>query len=152
MKYTFLPDRIVIIMTIFVLISIVYMIYHIVHATKWYTALPMALAVALFIYFALKTPYCTYIEKETIIVKQVWGSIKITDIKSIKPIKEKELSDAIRVFGNGGFLGYVGRFRSPRFGKFYMAVINTKELAKIETHSGKVYVINYPYTLLNPGF
>lgn len=124
------------------------MINYIVHAAKWYAVLPTVLGIGLFIYFALKMPYCTYVEKETVIVKQVLGAIKITDIKSIRPVEKKELADAIRLFGNGGFLGYVGTFRSPRLGKFYMAAINQKELAKIETHSGKIYVINYPQILL----
>ena len=36
-----------------------------------YSTIPTILAIGLFIFFILKTPYCTYIEKETIIVKQV---------------------------------------------------------------------------------
>ena len=52
------------------------------------------------------------------------------------------------VTGNGGFLGYVGTFHSPKLGKFYMAAINKNELVKIVTYNGKIYVINYPHSLL----
>jgi hypothetical protein len=47
-----------------------------------------------------------------------------------------------------GFLGYVGTFHSPKLGKFYMAAINKNELVKIVTYNGKIYVINYPHSLL----
>ena len=107
------------------------MITYVINAHEWYSTIPTILAIGLFIFFILKTPYCTYIEKETIIVKQVFGSIKITDIKSIKPIKKTDLANTTRVLENGGFLGHVGTFHSPKLGKFYMAAINKNELVKI---------------------
>ena len=107
------------------------MITYVINAHKWYSTIPTILAIGLFILFILKRPYCTYIEKETIIVKQVFGSIKITDIKSIKPIKKTDLANTTRVLENGGFLGHVGTFHSPKLGKFYMAAINKNELVKI---------------------
>ncbi len=148
MKYFFLPDKAIIITSILCVVGIYFMITYILHATKWYSVVPTALVVGLFIFFALKMPYCICVEKEAVIVKQLWGSIKITDIKSIKPVERKDLANTIRVFGNGGFLGYVGIYRSPCLGKFYMAAINKNELVKIVTGSGKIYVINYPYSLL----
>ena len=77
------------------------MIIYVINAHEWYSTIPTILAIGLFILFILKTPYCTYIEKETIIVKQVFGSIKITDIKSIKPIKKTDLANTTRVLENG---------------------------------------------------
>ena len=58
------------------------------------------------------------------------------------------MNKTIRTFGNGGLGGYVGYFRNPDIGKFYMAAINRNELAKITTKEGKTYVINYPSSLL----
>ena len=78
-----------------------FMIIYVINAHEWYSTIPTILAIGLFIFFILKTPYCTYIEKETIIVKQVFGSIKITDIKSIKPIEKTDLANTTRVLGNG---------------------------------------------------
>lgn len=148
MKYIFTPDKTVILISTLCIVGICFMISYIINANKWYSIIPTALVIGLFIFFALKMPYCIYIEKETIIVKQVLGSIKITDIKSIRLVEKKDLANAIRTFGNGGFLGYVGSFYSPRLGKFYMAAINKNELAKVTTNNGKIYVINYPYSLL----
>lgn len=148
MRYIFTPDKTVIIISLLCVVGIYFMVDYIVNANKWYSTIPTILVVGLFIFFALKVPYCIYVEKEAIIVKQLLGSIRITDIKSIKPLEKNDLDNAIRVFGNGGFLGYVGTFRSPHLGKFYMAAINKNELVKSVTYNGKVYVINYPYTLL----
>lgn len=132
------------------LIGLYFMITYVISAIsdhKYYSAIPTMLVIGLFIFFALKMPYCTYIKKGTVVIKQILGSIRITDIRSIKPIAEKDLKNATRTLGNGGFLGYVGKFNSPNLGKFYMAAINTKELVKITTFSGKIHVINYPYEL-----
>ena len=148
MKFFFIPDKTIITISILCAIGIYFMITYVINAHIWYSTIPTILAIGLFIFFILKTPYCTYIEKETIIVKQVFGSIKSTDIKSIKPIKKTDLANTTRVLGNGGFLGYVGTFHSPKLGKFYMAAINKNELVKIVTYSGKIYVINYPHSLL----
>ena len=98
----------------------------------------------MFVYFFLKMPYSVIIEKDTIIVKQFLGSIKISNIKTIEYCDKKQISNSIRVFGNGGFFGYVGKFRSPELGTFYMAAINLNKLAKIITNEGLVYIINYP--------
>lgn len=51
--------------------------------------IPTVLVVGLFIFFALKTPYCVYVEKEGVAVKQLWTLLGITDIKSLKPIDKK---------------------------------------------------------------
>ena len=151
MKYIFTPDKTVIVISLLCIIGIYFMISHIINVInidKWYSTIPTILVVGLFIFFALKVPYCVYVEKETIIVKQILGSIKITNIESIKLLEKKDLANSIRKFGNGGFFGYVGSFHSPQLGNFYMAAINKNKLVKVTTNSGKIYVINYPYTLL----
>lgn len=148
MKYFFFPDRAIVITSALCVAGICAMIIYIIHTDKWLAALPTALAVGLFVFFALKMPYCTYVGKDTVVVKQLMGSIKINDIKSIRAVGERELAGTVRILGNGGFLGYVGTFRSPRLGKFYMAAINKNELVRIVADNGKVYVVNYPHKLL----
>lgn len=148
MKYFFTPDKAVIITSILCIVAIGYMLYCFVNADKWYYDISSLLVVGLFIFFALKTPYCVYVGDDSVVVKQVMGSIKITDIESIRSVGKKDLANSIRKFGNGGFFGYVGYFSSPTLGNFYMAAINTKELAIVSTQKGKTYVINYPLSLL----
>ena len=149
MKYYFTPDRSVIIISAICIIILGYMIYYIFNARIWYSAIPTSLAVLLFIFFACKTPYCIIVEEDNIKVKQLIGSMRITDIQSIEPIVESDLKETIRTFGNGGFLGYTGRYYSPKLGRFKMAAINTKELAKITTMNGNIYIINFPKKLFN---
>lgn len=70
MKFFFIPDKTVITISILCAIGIYFMIIYVINAHEWYSTIPTILAIGLFILFILKTPYCTYIEKETIIVKR----------------------------------------------------------------------------------
>lgn len=117
MKYFFTPDKAVIITSILCIVAIGYMLYCFVNADKWYYDISSLLVVGLFIFFALKTPYCVYVGDDSVVVKQVMGSIKITDIESIRSVGKKDLANSIRKFGNGGFFGYVGYFSSPHAGQ-----------------------------------
>jgi hypothetical protein len=98
-----------------------------------------------FVYFAIKIPLYTYVDEKNIIVKQLVGK-KIFCREEIKItyLETKIINDAIRMFGSGGFGGYIGWFRNTSLGKFYMLSVNTKEIALIETKDGRKYVLNLP--------
>ena len=149
MKHVFYPDWLVIIITILGLVGITSMIYYIISSNNIYWRVFTALVVVLLLYFIFKVPLWVRVEEESIQVKQLIGSIKITNIETITKFNKKEFNETIRTFGNGGLGGYVGYFSSPGIGKFYMAAVNKNELAKITTKEGKIYVINYPNHLLN---
>lgn len=151
MKYIFRPDRVVVILSLICLVILGFVLTYVVNVTSWLSAIPSLLLIIVFLIFVLQTPCCIYVEKDHIVVKQVVGSIKISDAISVRPVTKQDLHNTIRVFGSGGFMGYIGWFRSPKLGKFYMVAINRKELAKVTTSSGKTYVINYPSQLLGNG-
>lgn len=140
----FTPDASVIVISLFCIVAIVSMIIYVLNVNKLCLAIPTILGILLFVFFFLKAPYGIVVENDTIIVKQFLGSITISNIKTIEHCDKKQISNAIRVFGNGGFFGYVGKYSSPELGDFYMAAINLNKLVKITTKEGLVYVINYP--------
>jgi hypothetical protein len=151
MKYYFLPDKSVIIISIIIIIAIGFMVQYIIHVNKWYIALPTVLAVVLFIFFFLKTPYCTEVTTDSIKIKKIFGQeiFKKEDIQKIEIIKKEDLEGGYRKMGNGGFFGYSGFFYAPKIGNFQMITINQSELAKITMNTGKIYIINYPHKLLD---
>ena len=148
MKHIFYPDKLVIIITLLCIVAIISMVSYLFLSKNIYSQNPTFLVVCLILFFIFKLPLWVRVEKDTIQVKQLIGSIKITNIETISKFNKKDLNKTIRTFGNGGLGGYVGYFRNPDIGKFYMAAINRNELAKITTKEGKTYVINYPSSLL----
>ncbi|NMA74655.1 MAG: hypothetical protein GX963_10950 [Bacteroidales bacterium] len=149
MKYTFYPDKLIIVITIICIVALISMVYYLFLSKSIYSKILTFSVICLIVYFLFKIPLWIRVEENSIQVKQLIGSLRITNIETITEFKKKELNKTIRTFGNGGFGGYVGYFRNPDIGKFYMAAINRNELAKITTKEGKVYVINYPSSLLN---
>ena len=150
MKYFFLPDLLVIILSLIALAAIVIMINNVFQSREWYSIVLSALGVLILLFFALRTPYCVKVTDDYIKVQSVIGSKRFEKAKiRIESITKKDLSDSYRVFGNGGFSGYVGRFRSPKLGNFKMMIVKQSDMIKItELDTGQVYIINYPKQLL----
>ena len=100
--------------------------------------------VALLIFFAIQIPTSCTINENEIIVKQIVG--KKTFIRSevkLDQIDATVLKNSVRYFGLGGTSGYIGWFKNPTLGKFYMIASDTKDLLLIQTDTRK-YVINCP--------
>lgn len=89
------------------------------------------------------SPLYIKINDEQLQIRKPVTSIKIPieDIVLIKKITIKEISNAERLFGSGGFFGYVGYFRNNTFGKFIMYSTEKINLIQIKTHD-KIYVIS----------
>lgn len=148
MKYLFCPDRatvIITVMCVIVLIPTIGYVINAINAGKWMRAIPTIILHILFLFFLLRAPFRVYVYNEEIVVKPILGSTKITNITRIEPVEKDDIKGAVRLFGNGGFCGYVGTFSSEKLGKFYMAAINTKEIAKITTACGKIYIGTIKY-------
>lgn len=150
MKYFFLPDRLVMLLSLVALAAIVVMVNNIFQNKEWYFVLFSALGVLLLLFFLLRTPYCVKVTEDYIEVQAVIGSKKF-EKKNIKieRVTKKDLSNTYRVFGNGGFGGYVGIFHSTKLGKFKMMIVRQSDMAKItKLDTGEIYIINYPNQLL----
>lgn len=150
MKYFFWPDLLVILLSIVALTAIAMMINNIFQSREWYSIILSALGIVILLFFALRVPYCVKVTESSIKVQSVIGSKKFEKKKiRIELITKKDLSNSYRVFGNGGFGGYVGRFHSPKLGNFKMMIVRQSDMVKItELDTGEIYIINYPKQLL----
>lgn len=144
MKHFFLPDWLVIIISL-ICIVILIILWFTLNRFNYISIIAVLLYTFFFVYFAIKIPLYTYVDEKNIIVKQLVGK-KIFCREEIKItyLETKIINDAIRMFGSGGFGGYIGWFRNTSLGKFYMLSVNTKEIALIETKDGRKYVLNLP--------
>ena len=97
----------------------------------------------------LRTPRYFRIEHDRIVVQLFLGSKSLEGIRSICPIDSFALKGGVRLFGNGGLMGYTGYYRKRGLGNFQMLAVNRRELALVTLDNGKRYVINYPKELLN---
>lgn len=108
----------------------------------------LILMIGILIYGLAVVPLWVEVTPESIRVKQVVGTRKFLVNKIVlTQVTGEDLKGAIRVFGSGGYGGYTGWFRNKKLGRFFMLVVNKKELAMIETDKGKRFIINYPSKL-----
>lgn len=144
MKHFFFPDWLVIIISL-ICIVILIILWFTLNRFNYISIIAVLLYTFFFVYFAIKIPLYTYVDEKNIIVKQLVGK-KIFCREEIKItyLETKIINDAIRMFGSGGFGGYIGWFRNTSLGKFYMLSVNTKEIVLIETKDGRKYVLNLP--------
>lgn len=147
MKYFFKPDFFVLLISILVMAA-VGMLISIIHWNSIASFFFLAFMIGIIIYGLAVVPLWTEVNEKYIKVKQVVGCKKFAKDKvKLSPITKDDLKGAIRVFGSGGYGGYTGWFRNKTLGKFFMLILNKKELALIETEKGRRFVINYPHQL-----
>ena len=150
MIYRFRRDLRVILTSVLtmVLIPIVLCVIWFVEGdVKALIALPIWLL--LMVCVILRTPRYFCIEHDRIVVQFFLGSKALEGIRSIRPIDSFALKGGVRLFGNGGLMGYTGYYRKHGLGNFQMLAVNRRELALVTLDNGKRYVINYPKELLN---
>lgn len=147
MKYFFKPDGLVVIISLIVIITMA-MALSIIPWTSIGSIILYILIVGSLVYALAVMPLWLKVDNESIRVQQLIGHKKFNkkDIE-IYSIEKSDIGGSIRVFGSGGYGGYTGWFRNKKLGKYFMLVVNTKELALIKTKKGKQLVINYPESL-----
>ena len=98
------------------------------------------LLMPLFIIFI--TPLYIVLKDDCIVVKKVIGKIVI-------PYEVIGLAEAfkigngdIRIFGSGGFFGYIGVFSNQLLGKYQSYICNPKDAFMIITKNGKKYAFS----------
>ena len=67
-------------------------------------------------------------------------SIELDQVAEIEAYDEKELN--LRLFGSGGFLGYLGIFRNKSLGKYMAYVGDYSQAFWVKTKSGKCYMFS----------
>jgi hypothetical protein len=108
---------------------------------SYFGILAIILAVALGA-FVLNAPLSITLNDSQLVLKKILGKtvIKYNHIDSISPYV-RDGSD-IRVFGSGGFCGYVGIFSNRKIGKYIAYVGDPKQSFLVKTKNGKKYVFS----------
>jgi len=95
-----------------------------------------------FFVFMLSAPLSITLSDSKLILNKVFGKITInySQIYLVKPYNPA--SGDIRVFGSGGFGGYVGIFSNQEIGQYFSYVGDPKQAFLIRTKNGKNYVFS----------
>ena len=148
MEYSIIPDTSVIITTVvYIVVAVLFLVvsFHIpMKWLSWLMRITTTATVSLLIYFMVQIPTKLTINESEIVVKQVVGEKRFlcSEVELVK-IDAAFLKDSVRTLGLGGAGGYIGWFKNPTIGKFYMIASSTKDLLLIQTETKK-YVINCP--------
>ena len=94
-----------------------------------------------FLYFAIRAPRYYVLHPDGIYIKFLWGGVFYHSDRYdiIQGVPYSEIKDSVRVFGSGGYLGYMGLFkitRSNRICRFYLTNKDGK-LIKLIDKTGK---------------
>ena len=149
MKHFFIPDILVCIISViglFILKSAITSVFN--SNTSFFIRIMDLPIIILLLYSIIRMPLGVSVREDSIRIIRLIGYTNLNNISAIEEYCSKQLSGAIRTFGNGGLFGYTGYYSSSKIGKFQMIAINTKELALVTLDNGKKYVINYPKELL----
>jgi len=98
------------------------------------------------------SPRKLIIHSNNIEIRKFIGKIIIPkeDIETIYQIKPDMIKNSIRIFGSGGFGGYLGKFRNSTIGNYQMYITEKKHLVLIKTKDIN-YVVNCrDFKLLTP--
>ncbi len=88
-----------------------------------------------------QTPRSITLTDSRLVLQKLYGQI-ILPYNQIEEIKPFGFKHPIRVFGSGGFCGYIGLFHKRGFGFFTSFVGNESQTFYIRMKSGKKYVFS----------
>lgn len=90
----------------------------------------------------LYTPRKIVRTDSVIYIKRIIGDVSI-ELNSIEDIQiyNPDKSD-LRIFGSGGFFGYLGKYMNSKYGNYYSYVCNYDEAVIIQTQNGEKYVFS----------
>lgn len=103
---------------------------------------PVLLLTLLVAFYILKPLYITA-DADALTIHRIYGpaSFPYTTIYSISMLSNKDMSGAVRTFGNGGLFGYTGKYYNSRFGKMTWYCTKRKNYLLIILTNNKKIVI-----------
>ena len=126
---------------IFVLINIQLISYLLSSGYFIYAGIVLVIFNIIIGFTILHTPLFVKINDKNILLKKIYGKFEInySDIQSIEPFYS---SFDLRMFGSGGFLGFIGIFSNDRYGWYKSYVGNPKQSFIIITKNNRKYVFS----------
>ncbi len=87
-------------------------------------------------------PRYIQLNNHSLIVKRGLGKLTIPYSQIIDIRQYKMMSSDIRLFGSGGFLGWIGLFYNKKIGRYYAYVGNLDETFLVITRKGRWYLLS----------
>jgi hypothetical protein len=117
-------------------------IYSLIHSNNILLSVSILMIINLVIIITLlNTPLYIKLTTDSIILKKIGGKIQIK-YSEIKVIQPHNAYPDMRLFGSGGFFGYIGIFSSDNYGWYNSYVENPKQSFLIATNKNKKYVFS----------
>lgn len=106
-----------------------------------YLVITSVILIPIAVYYGLQSPQQIEIKGNTLILRKLLTSLKI-EIRDIDIIEPYVKSLEIRLFGSGGYCGYIGTFTNKNIGKYQSYVGKYDQAFYIKTKSGKKYMMS----------
>ncbi len=102
------------------------------------------LIVVVFLFLALFRPKFYLVNASVLKIIQVGFSrtIPMENIESIEPVDKTALGTGLRTFGNGGFMGYTGKYWYSKAGHITFYVTDRSKLMLVKLKNGKKIMIS----------
>lgn len=144
LEYFFQWDNIVILIT--VLISILILFTGIYLCFKKRYIIGGLINISIIIITGVYMPRKTVITNKQITICLLLRSIEIpaTEIINIQTISPQEINNSIRVFGSGGYFGYLGKFKNDKQGAYILYATEKNNLMLIQTLTHNYIVSSIP--------
>ena len=145
MKYKASLDSTTKILTALVIVFIIWAItkveFQSPHHVKYIVLLSVALIILIGCFLYAPMSY-ELTGSELVIIRRAGNrTIKLTDIEEIKAVTRDELGWGIRIFGDGGFMGYFGKFFYSKTGWVTLYATQRGNMVLIQTKQGKKVII-----------
>ncbi|GHT87593.1 hypothetical protein FACS189474_0770 [Bacteroidia bacterium] len=133
---------ITIIGAILLLVGVYYLIYPLFSSMNWLNLTIAIFILSITIYFVLESPQYIELEEFRLILHKIAGRV-IVDFNQINKIEPyKPDGSEIRLFGSGGFFGFVGKFKNANIGSYQSYVGDYSQAFRVQTKNGKNYVFS----------
>ncbi|PXV58899.1 PH (Pleckstrin Homology) domain-containing protein [Dysgonomonas alginatilytica] len=117
-------------------------ILKLLHSFDWLLLMVGIAFLFIFIYNLFEAPVSLEVNDSQIVLNKITSQVKINfnEIETIRIYKRGTFD--IRLFGSGGFCGYIGHFSSKEIGKYRAYVGNYNQAFLIKTRNKKNYVLS----------
>lgn len=117
-------------------------IYKLLHSFDWLLLMVGIFFLLIFIYNLFESPLSIEVTDSQVLLNKITTQIKINfdEIDTIRIYKRGTFD--IRLFGSGGFCGFIGYFSSKEIGKYRAYVGNYDQAFLIKTKNKKNYVLS----------
>lgn len=133
---------ITIVASVLSLVALIALLWSLTTNFHWIGLIVVILILTIIPYFMLSAPLSIAVDKKYLIINKFIGKLKISrvDIDAVDIYISNGLE--ARLFGSGGFFGYVGQFYSKQFGKYTAYVGDYKQTFSLTMKNGKKYLLS----------